>query len=126
MPRILIIEDTPANLLLATAILEDAGHTPLAAKDAETGIAIANEGAIDLILMDMRLPGLDGLGATRLLKGDPRTQAIPIVALTASAMIGDEAKMRAAGCSGYVAKPLNYVELLTAIDVALAGSEGAG
>jgi two-component system cell cycle response regulator DivK len=120
MARILIIEDTPANLLLTMAILEDAGHAPVAAPDAETGIEIATREPVDLILMDMRLPGLDGFAATRRLHDDPRTRAIPVVALTASAMQGDEAKMRAAGCAGYIAKPVNYQELLAAIDGALA------
>lgn len=120
MPRILIIEDTPANLLLTTAILEGAGHTTLSAPSAEQGLRIASTEPVDVILMDMRLPGMDGMTATRLLKDDPRTSHVPVIALTASAMKGDEQRMRAGGCSGYVAKPIRYQTLLQAIDEVLA------
>ncbi|RZL04380.1 MAG: response regulator [Rubrivivax sp.] len=120
MSRILIIEDTPANLLLTMAILEGAGHTTVSAPAAEQGLRVASTESIDLILMDMRLPGIDGMTATRLLKDDPRTAHIPIIALTASAMKGDEQRMRAGGCSGYVAKPIRYQALLQAIDEVLA------
>src|SRR3989344_958473 len=95
MPRILIIEDTPANLQLTLAILEGAGHTTLSAPTAEQGLRMASAEPVELILMDMRLPGIDGMTATRLLKEDPRTRHIPIIALTASAMKGDEQRMRA-------------------------------
>lgn len=120
MSRILIIEDTPANLMLTTAILEGAGHVTVSAASAEQGLRIASTESIDLILMDMRLPGMDGMTATRLLKDDPRTHGIPIIALTASAMKGDEQRMRAGGCSGYVAKPIRYQTLLKAIEEVLA------
>lgn len=116
MSRILIIEDTPANLLLTLAILEGAGHTALSAPTAEQGLQIARTEPVDVILMDMRLPGMDGMTATRLLKEDPLTRHIPVIALTASAMKGDEQRMRAGGCSGYVAKPIRYQALLRAID----------
>jgi two-component system cell cycle response regulator DivK len=119
MSRILIVEDTPANLQLATTILEGAGHTTLAAGDAEQGLEMAACEGVDLILMDMRLPGMDGLTATRLLKQNPATHRIPIIALTASAMKGDEERMRTAGCAGYVAKPIRYQVLLDAIQSAL-------
>lgn len=122
MPRILVIEDTPANLLLTMAILEGAGHAILSASTAEQGLDIARTEPVDLILMDMRLPDMDGMTATRMLKEDPGTGHIPIIALTASAMKGDEQRMRAGGCSGYVAKPIRYQTLLAAIDEALAGS----
>jgi len=120
MSRILIIEDTPANLLLTTAILEGAGHQTVSAATAEHGLRIASSEPVDVILMDMRLPGMDGMTATRLLKDDPRTGHIPVIALTASAMKGDEQRMRAGGCSGYVAKPIRYQALLQAIDEVLA------
>lgn len=125
MSRILIIEDTPANLQLTLAILEGAGHTPLSASTAEEGVRIAGAEPVDLVLMDMRLPGMDGMAATRLLKDDPATCHIPVIALTASAMKGDEQRMRAGGCSGYVAKPIRYQTLLAAIDEALAHSKAA-
>lgn len=120
MSRILIIEDTPANLLLTTAILEGAGHQTVSAATAEHGLRISSSEPVDVILMDMRLPGMDGMTATRLLKDDPRTSHIPVIALTASAMKGDEQRMRAGGCSGYVAKPIRYQALLQAIDEVLA------
>lgn len=120
MPRILIIEDTPANLQLTMAILEGAGHTTLSASTAEQGLRMASAEPVELILMDMRLPGIDGMTATRLLKEDPRTRHIPIIALTASAMKGDEQRMRAGGCAGYVAKPIRYQALLQTVDEVLA------
>lgn len=120
MSRILIIEDTPANLLLTTAILEGAGHLTVSATTAEQGLRIASTEPVEVILMDMRLPGMDGMTATRLLMDDPRTAHIPVIALTASAMKGDEQRMRAGGCSGYVAKPIRYQTLLQAVDEVLA------
>jgi two-component system cell cycle response regulator DivK len=125
MPRILIIEDTPANLLLTTAILEGAGHMTVSASTAEQGLRIASTEPVDVILMDMRLPGIDGMTATRLLKDNPHTHHIPIIALTASAMKGDEQRMRAGGCSGYVAKPIRYQTLLQAVDEVLAPDKDA-
>ncbi|TAK79333.1 MAG: response regulator [Aquabacterium sp.] len=117
--RILIIEDVPANMALTASILQGAGHAPMQATDALTGLEMARSGSPDLILMDIQLPGMDGLAATRLLKDDARTRNVPVVALTAYAMKGDEDRMRAAGCDGYVAKPIRYRELLAAIDAAL-------
>jgi two-component system cell cycle response regulator DivK len=120
MARILIVEDNPANMKLACLLLENVGHTAVSAVDAETGLALARAGGIDLILMDIQLPGMDGLAATILLKKDPLTASIPVIALTAMAMKEDEAKTRAAGCDAYIAKPLRYKELFAAIDALLA------
>ncbi len=120
MAIILIIEDNAANMKLATLLLHNAGHTTLCAEDAETGLTMARADKPDLILMDIQLPGMDGLAATVLLKQDPATAAIPVIALTAMAMKKDEEKTRAAGCDGYIAKPLRYLELLAAIDTLLA------
>ncbi len=119
MARVLIIEDNPANMTLATFLLQSAGHTVLAATDAETGLALARFERPDLILMDIQLPGMDGLEATVLLKGDNATCAIPVIALTALAMKGDEERIRAAGCDGYIAKPLAYKDFLTTISAHL-------
>lgn len=116
MARILIVEDTPANMLLAGTILQSAGHTLLQAADAPQGLALAREHRPDLVLMDIQLPGMDGLAATRALKSDERTETIPVLALTAFAMKGDEERMRAAGCAAYVSKPLRYQLLLAAVD----------
>ncbi len=115
MARILIVEDTSANLKLAVFLLESAGHTVLSAVDAEAGLTLARNERPDLILMDIQLPGMDGLQATALLKRDDATRAIPVIALTALAMKGDEERMRAAGCDGYIAKPLRYQDFLATI-----------
>ena len=115
MAKVLIIEDNPANMTLATFLLQSAGHSVLAATDAETGLTLARAEQPDLVLMDIQLPGMDGLEATALLKGDEATRDIPVVALTALAMKGDEARIRAAGCDGYIAKPLAYKEFLATI-----------
>jgi two-component system cell cycle response regulator DivK len=119
MPKVLVVEDNPANMTLATFLLQSAGHTVLSAKDAETGIALARVEQPDLILMDIQLPGMDGLEATALLKSDPSTRAIPVIALTALAMKGDEQRILAAGCDGYIAKPLAYKEFLATISAQL-------
>lgn len=115
MKRILVIEDNPANLTLTVDILERAGYSLLTAMDAESGMAIAREALPDLILMDIQLPGTDGLTATKILKNDPLTQHVPIIALTAHAMKGDEEKMLAQGCDGYIAKPIRYKSFLETI-----------
>lgn len=112
---VLVVEDNPANMKLATVLLEGAGYRVLQAADADAGVALARSERPALILMDIQLPGTDGLQATRLLKADPATGAIPVVALTAFAMAGDEARMRDAGCDGYLAKPIQYRELLSEV-----------
>ena len=120
MAKILVVEDNPANMKLASLVLLRAGHTVLSAADAEAGLILARADHPDLILMDIQLPGMDGLAATILLKQDPTTAAIPVIALTAMAMKDDEEKARAAGCDAYIAKPLRFRELYAAIDTLLA------
>jgi len=119
MARVLIIEDNPANLKLTSLLMRHAGHAVLVAVDAETGLMMARAEQPDLILMDVQLPGMDGFAATALLKMDPSTLAIPIIALTSMAMKEDREKSRAAGCDGYIAKPLRYQELYAAVDALL-------
>src|SRR6266571_7435246 len=119
MAKVLIVEDNPANMTLATFLLESAGHSVLKATDAETGVALAAAERPDLILMDIQLPGMDGLRATALLKADDATKDIPVIALTALAMKGDEERIRAAGCDGYIAKPLAYKNVLAVINAHL-------
>ena len=119
MSRVLIVEDNTANMRLALFLLESAGHTVLSAVNAEAGLTIAREEQPDLILMDIQLPGMDGLEATTLLKEDESTRTIPVIALTALAMVGDEARIRAAGCDGYIGKPMRYKEFLAAINTYL-------
>lgn len=125
MARILIIEDMPANMTLAAAVVQNAGHTSMQAGGALQGLEIARREQPDLVLMDIQLPDMDGLDATRALKHDERTRHIPVIALTAHAMKGDEERIRAAGCAGYVAKPLRYRDLLAAIDHGLTNGRDA-
>jgi two-component system cell cycle response regulator DivK len=115
MARVLVVEDNAANMALALFLLQSAGHTVLSATDAEAGLTLARAGQPHLILMDIQLPGMDGLQATALLKRDEATRAIPVIALTALAMKGDEDRIRAAGCDGYIAKPLAYRDFLATI-----------
>ena len=110
-----MVEDNPANLTLATFLLQSAGHTVVTAANAEIGLTLARAEQPDLILMDIQLPGMDGLQATGLLKADEATRAIPVVALTALAMKGDEERIRAAGCDGYIAKPMRYKDFLATV-----------
>ena len=120
MAKILIVEDNPANMKLAVFLVESAGHTVLCATDAEAGLALARAELPKLILMDIQLPGIDGLDAIGLLKRDDATRAIPVIALTALAMKGDEERIRAAGCDDYIAKPMHYKEFLATIASQLA------
>jgi two-component system cell cycle response regulator DivK len=120
MPKVLIVEDNPANMTLAIFLLQSAGHTVLSATDAEAGLKLARDEQPNLILMDIQLPGMDGLEATGLLKRDDATRAISVIALTALAMKGDEERIRAAGCDGYIAKPMRYEEFLATIAAQLA------
>ena len=120
MAKVLVVEDNPANMTLAIFLLESAGHTVISARDAEEGLACARDQQPHLILMDIQLPGMDGLEATALLKQDSATCAIPVIALTALAMKGDEERIRAAGCNGYIAKPMRYQEFLATVAAQLA------
>ena len=120
MARVLIVEDNAANMTLAIFLLESAGHTVISATDAEAGLTLARAEQPRLILMDIQLPGMDGLEATVLLKQDDATRGIPVIALTALAMKGDEERIRAAGCDGYIAKPLAYKDFLAVISIQLA------
>ena len=122
MAKILVVEDNPTNMNLAKFLLEQAGHSVLIARDAEVGLTLAREEQPNLILMDMQLPGMDGLEATAILKRDDTTRAIPVIALTALAMKGDEERIRAAGCDGYIAKPLAYRDFLAVIAAQLNGA----
>jgi len=119
MSKVLIIEDNPTNMTLAIFLLQSAGHTVISAVDAEAGLTLARDEHPDLILMDIQLPGMDGLQATGLLKSDEATRAIPVIALTALAMKGDEERIRAAGCDGYISKPLSYKDFLAVISAQL-------
>ncbi len=105
--KILIVEDNPMHLELATDLLETAGYVVIQAEKSEKGIELAKTELPDLILMDISLPSIDGLEATRVLKQDPATKGINVIALTVHAMKGDEEKALASGCDGYIAKPID-------------------
>src|SRR5258706_10805282 len=106
-PQILVVDDNPTNLKLASDVLESAGFQVTKAMNAEDAQVIIARAAPDLILMDIALPGMDGLTLTRMLKADPAPRHIQIVALTASAMKEDDLKALDAGCDGYITKPID-------------------
>lgn len=105
--HILVVEDNQLNLELVTDLLEANGFIVIPAATAEEGLRLTREAVPDLVLMDLTLPGIDGLVATQLLKSDPTTRHVPVVALTARAMKGDEAMVLGAGCDGYLTKPID-------------------
>ncbi len=105
--RVLVVDDNALNLELVTDLLEVAGFTVHSATTAEEGIQLARSLNPDVILMDVGLPGMDGLEATQILKRDPKTRDIPLLALTAHAMRGDREKALEVGCDGYITKPID-------------------
>jgi CheY-like chemotaxis protein len=104
---ILVVDDNPSNLKLFTYLLALPGYVVITAGDAEEALEALGRLVPDLIIMDLQLPDVDGLALTRQLKADPRMKGVPIVAVTASAMKGDEDKARAAGVDGYMSKPVD-------------------
>lgn len=115
MSKILYIEDNPQNMRLVRKILKHAGYEMLEAEDGLTGLRVARETRPDLILMDVNLPDIDGLEATARLKSDAAMASIPVIALTANAMVGDREKAMEAGCDGYLPKPISRQELLKTV-----------
>ena len=111
-PLILVIDDNAMNIELVEFVLSTAGLEVQTAETAGQGFACIAQRQPDLILMDIQMPGLDGLEMTRRLKADPQTRGIRIVAFTAYAMKGDEQRMKDAGCDGYLAKPVNVKTLV--------------
>ena len=112
---LLVVEDNAMNMKLIRCILSLHNYRILEAQDAETGIELARRHQPDLILMDIKLPGMDGLSATRILRDDPFVSDIPIVAVTAHAMQGDAELAKKAGCAEYVTKPLKKSALLDTV-----------
>ena len=108
--KILVVEDNPLNLELVRDILVGAGYEVVEALDGEAGIEIARLEKPSLILMDLQLPGLDGLEATRRIRADPTLAKVPIVALTAHAMRAEEDRAAEAGCAGFITKPIRVRE----------------
>jgi len=116
MPRVLIVEDNELNRDMLSRRLMRLGYEVSLARDGAEGVSMATETMPDIVLMDMSLPIVDGWEATRQLKAAPATRAIPIIALTAHAMTGDEAKARAAGCDDFDTKPVELERLLGKIE----------
>jgi CheY-like chemotaxis protein len=122
--RILLVEDNPVNRRLAQFLLKSKGYEVWEATTVPEAFAVLKERRPDLILMDIQLPAVDGLTATRHLKADPATQDIPVVAVTSYAMKGDETRALEAGCSGYVTKPIDKTLFLDTVARVLAGKQG--
>jgi two-component system cell cycle response regulator DivK len=116
---ILIVEDEPKNMKLLRDLLQRFGYEILEASDGEQGVKSAGEKMPDLILMDIMMPKMDGLEATRIIKADIKTKHIPVIALTSYAMKGDREKTIEAGCDGYIAKPIEIKEVLKTIETYL-------
>ena len=123
--RILIVDDNPVNLKLAADVLESASFAIDRAIDAEQAQCMLTGTLPDLILMDIALPGMDGLTLTRKLKADPRFKEIPIIVLTASAMKGDDRKALEAGCTSYITKPIDTRKLAQQVQAVLDSGPGA-
>ena len=119
---VLVVDDEAVNLRLLDALLAPEGYTVLCARSGGEALALAAAHAPDLIVLDVMMPAMDGLAATRLLRRDPVTAAIPVIALTALAMKEDQERSFAAGCDGYIAKPLRYQQLYALIDSVLAAA----
>ena len=124
MSTILIVEDNPRNMKLVRDVLQVKGHTTLEATTGEAGVALASEHKPDLILMDIQLPGINGIEALGVLRGQPETAAIPVIAVTASVMQQDRKLITEAGFNGYVGKPISLVEFLETVSAALARPRG--
>src|ERR1035437_3380793 len=121
MAKILVGDDDARNLRLAVAALEHAGHEVLSAENGAEGINAALAHAPDVVLMDVQMPGMDGISALRRLRAEPRTAAIKVVALTALAMKGDRERLINEGFDGYIEKPIRYKEFLASVAALLAG-----
>jgi len=120
MAKILLVEDNEMNWDMLSRRLGRRGYEVVVAVDGEKGVTMSRSEGPDLILMDMSLPILDGWEATRQIKAAPETRAIPVIALTAHAMVGDREKAMAAGCDDYDTKPIEFKRLLDKIEAALA------
>jgi CheY-like chemotaxis protein len=123
--HVLVIDDNPINLKLVSEVLESAGVQVSRAADAETAQTLLETILPDLVLMDIALPGMDGLTLTRKLKATPRFDRMLIVALTAFAMKGDDRKAFEAGCDGYIAKPIDTRALAAQVQDFLQGRTGS-
>ena len=116
MKRILVAEDRPASLELIRTVLESAGYEVIDAMDGQDALHKAGTNSVDLVLLDLQMPKIDGFGVVRQLRNDPKFKTIPIVALTASAMQGDRERALCAGFSSYIAKPIDLAALRSEIE----------
>ncbi|PKP56248.1 response regulator [Candidatus Atribacteria bacterium HGW-Atribacteria-1] len=107
MKKILVVEDNEINMYLCSRILKSSGYEVIEARSGEEGVELTIKGKPDLIIMDIQLPGIDGLEATRRIRESEADGEIPIIALTSYAMAGDRKKALKAGCTGYIEKPIN-------------------
>ncbi len=121
MSEILIVEDNEKNMKLVRDVLQVKGYATIEATTGEDGVRLAKERLPALVLMDIQLPGIDGIEALKQLRADPATAAIPVIAVTASVMVSDRRNITDAGFDGYVGKPLNLREFLDAVAGAMAG-----
>ncbi len=113
--KILIVEDNELNMKLFNDLLQAHGYETLQTKDGREALTLARDNKPDLILMDIQLPEISGLEITKMLKADPDLKAIPVIAVTAFAMKGDEEKIREGGCEGYIAKPISVANFLQTV-----------
>ncbi|MBA3823829.1 MAG: response regulator [Ktedonobacterales bacterium] len=120
MPTILIVDDNAMNTKMTSVLLRRAGYDVQSAGDGPEALQMLTQVRPHLILMDIQLPGISGLEVTRTIKANPATAQIPIIALTAYAMTGDDQKAREAGCNGYMSKPIDHFAFLTAVKTWLA------
>ncbi len=120
--RVMLVEDNSMNSRLVEYVLERDGFEVKTSESAEDALGRAAIDPPDIILMDIQLPGMDGLEATRRMKANPATAAIPVVAITAHAMTGDEERILACGCAGYISKPINTRELALMVREFLSGA----
>ncbi|CAN5279307.1 MAG: response regulator [Gemmatimonadetes bacterium] len=126
MAKILLVEDNEMNRDMLSRRLQRRGYNVEMAVDGRQGVEMAKTGQYDLVLMDMSLPELDGWGATRELRSEPATRELPIIALTAHAMAGDQEKALEAGCDDYDIKPIDLSRLLSKIEALLGRTAGGG
>jgi two-component system cell cycle response regulator len=124
--RILVIEDNPANLELMTYLLKASGHSTIVATNGAEGVDAAVRGLPDLILCDLALPVLDGFGVARRLKANPALAGVPLIAVTASAMVGDRDKVLATGFDGYLTKPITPETFVTEVEAYISRQEPRG
>ena len=125
MKKVLVVEDNEKNLYLITFILEKMGHRVIAARTGEEGIDLALREQPDLVLMDIQLPGINGLETTQRIRAAEKGAGVPIIALTSYALVGDREQVLKAGCTGYIEKPINPETIMAEINSYLSDTRPA-